>query len=84
MMLGLLVFFSWTAYALEQDSEWAEMPIVKDELRLNGVKIGIDPGHQAKGNSEQETISPTSKETKAKVSSGTSGVKSGVAEYGVN
>lgn len=84
MMLGLLVFFSWTAYALEQDSEWAEMPIVKDELRLNGVKIGIDPGHQAKGNNEQETISPTSKETKAKVSSGTSGVKSGVAEYVVN
>ncbi len=51
---------------------------------LSGHIIGIDPGHQAKGNSEQETIAPDSTETKAKVSSGTQGVASGVPEHEVN
>ncbi len=52
--------------------------------RLSGVKIGIDPGHQARRNSEQEAIAPGSKETKAKVSSGTAGRATGVAEHVVN
>lgn len=51
---------------------------------LYGKIIGIDPGHQAKGNSEKEAVAPGSKEKKAKVTSGTSGRYSGVAEYVVN
>ena len=51
---------------------------------LDGVKVGIDPGHQAHSNSAQEPVSPGSKETKAKVSSGTQGVKTRVPEYEVN
>ena len=54
------------------------------ELRLSGVRIGIDPGHQAHGNSERETVAPNSKETKAKVSSGTEGAATGIAEYVTN
>ena len=41
----------------------ADMPTVppqptRDPGRLTGVKIGIDPGHQAHANSAQEAIAP--------------------------
>ena len=67
----------------------AQMPTVppvptQEPGLLTGVKIGIDPGHQAHANSEQEAIAPGSSETKAKVSSGTSGRYTGVAEHVVN
>lgn len=60
------------------------MPGESVQLPLSGLIIGIDPGHQAHGNSEQEPVSPGSSETKAKVSSGTQGVASGVPEYETN
>ena len=54
------------------------------KLPLTGVKIGIDPGHQARGNNERETVAPDSTETKAKVTSGTAGVETRIPEYVTN
>ncbi len=60
------------------------LKLVEEKLPLTGVKIGIDPGHQAHGNNEKETVAPGSNKKKAKVTSGTSGAATGIAEYVTN
>lgn len=52
---------------------------------LEGYIIGIDPGHQQKGDPRQEQVSPNDEiVTKDRMSPGGRGVRSGVEEYEIN
>lgn len=48
---------------------------------LNDQVVCLDPGHQQYGNNELEPVAPNSKDRKAKVTSGTRGVKTKKPEY---
>lgn len=67
--------------APDEATETEVTPSPTQTPRLYGLKIGIDPGHQGKANSDKEPVAPGSSEKKAKVASGTSGKSTGIPEY---
>lgn len=65
----------------EPITEPETVPPTEAAGKLEGIKIGIDPGHQLHGNTEQEAIAPGSSLTKDKNKSGTMGTATGIPEY---
>lgn len=84
LMIAALLCNSLGKAETRGDAHLVEDAQEVDGRALQGLKIGIDPGHQAHANTQQESIAPGSSETKAKVASGTRGVATETPEYQVN
>ena len=66
-------------------SQTSKVEVIPGQHRdANSAVVVIDPGHQGKGDSTKEPNGPGSSVMKARVTSGTTGVSTGVPEYVMN
>ena len=70
-----------TEEPVAENAEVTSKAVTPPTTNTESFVIVIDPGHQAKANLEQEPIGPDARETKYKVTGGTTGVVTGKPEY---
>ena len=69
----------------KEEEQTAKVEAIPGQHRdPNNIVVCIDPGHQGKGDSTKEPNGPGSSTMKARVTSGTEGEATGVAEYVMN
>ena len=85
LIIGLIMIFtsSETKNLTKLVSNFSALKL-NPNTKTEQYIICIDPGHQAKGNSQTEQVGPNSGSYKAKVSSGTAGVATKKPEYELN
>lgn len=72
----------WYKIEFDGAAGYIREDLLSDEkAEVTGKCIVIDAGHQARADTSLEPVGPGASEKKAKVSGGTSGVVSGLAEY---
>lgn len=74
----------WSKILYEGEVSFVTTKYLSIDKPVEKKLIVIDAGHQSKGNSSLEPNGPGSTKMKAKVSSGTTGVATGIREYELN